>query len=384
MFYAGYRKGVVVGLKKQVIHKQAVLSDTQFGWSNSKAAVSPLMLAKDKSLKEKILTPLMRIDIGEILRGWMQDWNETPDTCTEEWELTAFPVMADGKIALLFRSPVCAFGTDEDGNIVSNVIENMYRVLLYDPKTGKIAGKYRFKIYRGYICTVFFRNGRLYAAVSSDSKCEYTALQMWPGPDEGHQVKIGNNINSIAVTQAGDIVASYAFDREGETEHDEETPLLSIFRMNGIKESYCGFYDAENDMIYDDYIIDVTLDIQDRIWALMDDGETVTVYDNDGGITTGKLPVTDVITVALPDDGSCIYACTEDKNDNYRLFCIATPEKGMGNKGSEESAPEICAIKTEDGTAVTFKSISCMKSIAAVQIEDMLYVIDLNNACDLD
>ena len=150
--------------------------------------------------------------------------------------------------------------------------------------------------------------------------------------------------------------------------------------MDGIKEDYCGFYDAENDVIYDDYIIDVTLDSKDRIWAMMDDGETVTVYDKDKGITTGKLPVSDVMTLALPDDGRSIYACTEDENENYRMFCIPTHEDGAENKDPEKSAPEICVIKTEDGTTATFKRVFCMKNIAAVQIDDRIYVVDLNNA----
>ena len=175
-----------MGTRKQAIHKQEVLSDKQFSWSNARAAVSPSVLARDTRLKKKVLTPLLSINIGEILNGWMQDWSETPEICTEEWELVAFPVMADGKLALVFESPVYEFGKDEDGNIVSNVIERMYRVLLYEPKTGELAGKYRFKVYRGYATAVFFRSGRLYAAISLDGRREYTALQMWPGSDDEH------------------------------------------------------------------------------------------------------------------------------------------------------------------------------------------------------
>ena len=62
-----------MGTMKQAIHKQEVLSDKQFSWSNARAAVSPSALARDLRLKKRALTPLMSINIGEILSGWMQD-----------------------------------------------------------------------------------------------------------------------------------------------------------------------------------------------------------------------------------------------------------------------------------------------------------------------
>ena len=103
----------------------------------------------EEEIEPVVLKPCMSIDVLEIMNGWMNEWNETSEICTEEWNLVAFPVLADGRVALLFESPILEYETDEEGGPHAGTLENLYRVLVFDPKSGEQAGKYRFKVYNG-------------------------------------------------------------------------------------------------------------------------------------------------------------------------------------------------------------------------------------------
>ena len=331
----------------------------------------------EEEIEPVVLKPCMSIDVLEIVNGWMEEWNETSEICTEEWNLVAFPVLADGRVALLFESPILAYETDEEGELQADTIENHYRVLVYDPKSGEQVGKYRFKIYNGYATTVFFKGDRLYAAVSPEGECQYTALQMWPGSDDEHQIRIGDDINCLAATGAGDIVVSYnggdgsPEDAEGE---GEAPPLISIFCADGERKDISCFYDEDTEEPSEDYVIDVTLDRQERIWAMLDDEETAVMYDKDGSLTVYSLPISGVSALAVPDDCSCLYASSrdEEEEDCYWLFRIPLTEDD-----EEDEEPEICAVQTPEGNAVFTDGSSFLKNIMAALIDGVIYVINL-------
>ena len=71
----------------------------------------------EEEIEPVVLKPCMSIDVLEIVNGWMEEWNETLEICTEEWNLVAFPVLADGRVALLFESPILEYETDEEGEL---------------------------------------------------------------------------------------------------------------------------------------------------------------------------------------------------------------------------------------------------------------------------
>ena len=310
----------------------------------------------EEEIEPVVLKPCMSIDVLEIVNGWMEEWNETSEICTEEWNLVAFPVLADGRVA---------------------TIENHYRVLVYDPKSGEQVGKYRFKIYNGYATTVFFKGDRLYAAVSPEGECQYTALQVWPGSDDEHQVRIGDDINCLAATGAGDIVVSYNGSDgslEDAEEEGEAPPLISIFCADGDRKDIGCFYDEDTEEPSEDYVIDVTLDRQERIWAMLDDEETAVMYDKDGSLTVYSLPISGVSALAVPDDCSCLYASSQDEEEEgcYWLFRIP-----MTEDDEEDEEPEICAVQTPEGNAVFTDGSSFLKNIMAALIDGVIYVINL-------
>ena len=332
----------------------------------------------EEEIEPVVLKPCMSIDVLEIMSGWMNEWNETLEICTEEWNLVAFPVLADGRVALLFESPILEYETDEEGGPHAGTLENLYRVLVFDPKSGEQAGKYRFKVYNGYATTVFFKDDRLYAAVSPEGECQYTALQMWPGSDDEHQIRIGDDINCLAATEAGDIIVSYNGGDGRFHEAEEEggaQPLISIFPADGERKDIGCFYDEDTEEPSEDYVIDVTLDRQERIWAMLSDEETAVMYDKDGSLTVYSLPVPDVSALAVPDDCSCLYASSQDEEeeDSYWLFRIP-----MTADDEEDEEPEICAVQTPEGNAVFTDGSSFLKNIMAALIDGVIYVIDLN------
>ena len=328
---------------------------------------------EDEEIKTRVLKPCMSIDVCDILNGWMKEWSETPEICTEEWNLVAFPVLADGKVALLFESPILVFENDEEGGLLTTTLENQYRVLVYDPKTGEQTGKYRFKVYGGYTTTVFFKNGKLYATVSVEGRRQYTALQMWPGSDDEHQIRIGDDINCLAATEAGDIIVSYNGGDERMEEAEEEMPRIRIFHADGSREDISHFYDEVIGGEPEDFVIDVTLDNQDRIWAVLSDTETAVMFDRKGSITTWSLPVPDVTALVMPSDGSCIYASSEDVEVGYTMFRIP-----ISGKDIIDEELEICAIKTPKGDAVFSDGYSFLKNLAAAIIDDVIYIVNLD------
>lgn len=332
----------------------------------------------EEEIEPAVLKPCMSIDVLEILNGWMEEWNETLETCTEEWNLVAFPVLADGRVALLFESPILAYETDEEGGLQAGIVENHYRVLVYDPKSNEQVGKYRFRVCNGYATTVFFKGDRLYAAVSPEGECQYTALQVWPGSDDEHQIRIGEDINCLATTGAGVIIVSYNGGDERLEEAEEEgeaPPLISIFCADGERKDLGCFYDEDTVEPSEDYVIDVTLDRQERIWAMLNDEETAVMYDKDGSLTVYSLPVFGVSVLALPDDCSCLYASSQDEEEEGSYWLFRIP---MTEDDAEDEEPEICAVQTPEGNAVFTDGSSFLKNIMAALIDDVIYVIDLN------
>ena len=317
----------------------------------------------------RILNPCMSIDIYEILDSWMREWNETPETNTEEWVLTAFPVLADGRVALLFESEILEYEVDEEGDLTSRTIENHYRVLVYDPKNVGQVDRYRFKIFGGYAATIFFKEGKLYAPVSVTGKSQYTALRVWPGSDDEHQILIGDDINCLAVTGAGDVIVSYDRSNDLREETEEGAPLISIFRTDGTQQDIPRFSEEDTG----DFVIDVTLDTQERIWTLLSDAETAVIYDTDGSIMSYSLPVSNVSALAVPKDRRCIYATSEDEKAGCILFRIP-----MTTEGEEDEEPVLCAVRTPEGDALINQSCSFLKNIMAAIIDNVLYIIDLD------
>ena len=151
-------------------------------------------------------------------------------------------------------------------------------------------------------------------------------------------------------------------------------PLISIFCADGERKDISCFYDEDTEEPSEDYVIDVTLDRQERIWAMLDDEETAVMYDKDGSLTVYSLPISGVSALAVPDDYSCLYASSQDEEeaDCYWLFRIPLTEDD-----EEDEEPEICAVQTPEGNAVFTDGSSFLKNIMAALIDGVIYVINL-------
>ena len=107
---------------------------------------------------------------------------------------------------------------------------------------------------------------------------------------------------------------------------------------------------------------------------MLSDEETAVMYDKDGSLTVYSLPVPDVSALAVPDDCSCLYASSQDEEeeDSYWLFRIP-----MTADDEEDEEPEICAVQTPEGNAVFTDGSSFLKNIRAALIDGVIYVINL-------
>ena len=78
--------------------------------------------------------------------------------------------------------------------------------------------------------------------------------------------------------------------------------------------------------------------------------------------------------LAVPDDCSCLYASSQDEEeeDCYWLFRIPLTEDD-----EEDEEPEICAVQTPEGNAVFTDGSSFLKNIMAALIDGVIYVINL-------
>ena len=217
-----------------------------------------------------LLKPDSVIDTEEIRRKWAEEWSETLEDCSEKWELVAYPVLADGTIALLFEHTEYDFIVHSRTDIETKLSRHMYRVLIYDPKTGDGKAQYRFTVPKGYAATVFFKNGNLFAALSAEGERKYTAVHIWPGADDASQISLGENVNCLAADSEGNLYVSAEYERN-----------MGSFREVAFCVYYADGRRASQFMDDDTGVCDITLDGSENIWMLSDDGDRAVVYEKE-------------------------------------------------------------------------------------------------------
>lgn len=319
--------------------------------------------------REIVLKSEFQINVDDILKSWAEEWSETPETCTQKWKLREIPVLADGTIALLFEYPVNYYEGRVD-NFEEHVVTNYYRVLVYDPKKKKLIGKYRFSVYWGFATTVFFKNGCLYAVItvfSDDTTYGFTALHMWPGADDEHQIYLGENVTCALARSNGDIIACY--DEESALEADEREFAGVIAPADGKISRIPCIPDLNRGKKR--CIRHFTFDIDERMWALLYDMHTVVRFEKDGSITKRWIPCLYAEAITLPDDKKGVFAIVEERSD-YSLNYIPMNGQEFENKSYK------CVIRTETGDKSGFIYYSMCKNIAALQADNMVYIVDLN------
>ena len=311
------------------------------------------------NMKDMELQPHAMIDIEKILADWAAEWNETPETCTEEWELTAFPVLTEGLLALQFEHSVDRYWAEGE-DLYSQNVERQYRILVYDCATGEKTGQYRFRVEFGHSATVFFHEGALYAAIAADGETDYTAVRMWPAAEADEEpIELGGYINCMAVRSNGEIIVSCTRDPGEEI---PEGPALQIFRP-GMPPQALNLEDGF-------YVRDIYLDTDENLWLTCSDEKTVVAMIG-SKLLAHTLPIPDVLSVAVPTDRSRMYV-VQNLPFGPELVCI--PMERIG----DDAEPRYCRIETVDGTQAVLTSASFLKNYAVLQFEQKLYIVDLD------
>ena len=307
-----------------------------------------------------ILTPTMVLDTDAIIEGWMAEWNETPDICTEQWTLVSLDMMPDGRLALLFENEVMQYSF-EDGELQEYPYTRKYRLLMYDVATGEQVGQYRFNVSDGYAATVFWRDGSLYAIISGNGRRSYTALQMWPGSADEKQFRIGNDIISSCVNAAGDITVAYALDPDSEI-NDDTVVGRTFFADGDTAEILAAWTDGQQ-------IIDLNQGADDTIWVLLEDGQSVLALGEE--ICGYRVSLDGCISTAITDDGRDLYLLRPYEDDYKTLWRLRLSDE-------EQAETLLCQVEIHGDTVAYFDSAAFWGGYAALYIDGAVMVVDLN------
>ena len=269
------------------------------------------------NLSNVILKPTATVNVWKMLDDWMKDWGETRETCTEKWDLAGVKVLDKGVAALCFRMPVCEYVNNDDGDIVPRVVTNYYRLLVIDTNREEMR-KYRFHVQNGYCTDTWFIGGKLYAAVYSFGSPNCTMLQMWPGSDDGHQVKLGKYVSCRVVKRNGEIVAGYARPEEGA---DGSWQIIRAFDLEN----------GEINSVRTDVLAGVeymTIGQDDKIYGVTADRKHAFIWDGEK-VAAFELPIADAAFMATAAGGDAVYIATRTEEEApYYIRRIAFDEDG--------------------------------------------------------
>ncbi len=270
-----------------------------------------------REMKSYRIDPKAVIDTNEILAEWNGEWSD--DGKQEKWKLKAYPIMADGRILLLFEMRDEVYAGGYDSLHVDHSISH-YRVLEYQLENGELKqiGKYRFNAQDAHVGTVYLYEGKLNASISYEGSSAYSILPMVPTNDEG-QFKIYGNVQAVTTNSKHDVIVAYKRNL-----YDKSRLPLMVFSEDGeaIKRHH------------DDYAIactDVTLDREENIWFHMFPSACIKVLNNKedrveshsvalqgfGGIAISSDQSKLFVTFSQYESGSVFYVLTRDENGDY-------------------------------------------------------------------
>lgn len=209
--------------------------------------------AKKETAKCATLHPIRVFHVDNMLQSWAKTWQEY-EKPTEQWELVAYPFLADGTIALLFefRDDVIA---GRYPNVYSVGFTNFYKLYVYDPCTGKTICRHRFRLQGGTCFTVYFCDQKLYGIVNVQGMDSYSVIHLWPGINDNDQFRIGKHITRAVADRNGNLFVGY----ECRGDHPEEAPVMCFEKHNAACKSATSPHPVVS-------CRDLTLDAQSRFW----------------------------------------------------------------------------------------------------------------------
>lgn len=319
------------------------------------------------ALRSYIINPRAVIDSNEILDSWKEGW--AGNDKAEEWRLIAYPIMADGRILLLFEMRDEIHAGNYDTFHVESTFSH-YRVLEYAMKedTLRLINKYRFMAQNADVATVYLYDGELWAVISGNGGNTYSALPMIPTNDD-RQIKVFGNVNRFASNSSGDLIVAYKYNQ-----HDKYRIPLLVFDKNG----------ETIDRVHDEYALkcaDINLDKEENIWYHLFPSSTICMLGKDESCAVALSGwdcfafSSDRSKLFLSFDGdgyeSAQYILTKDNLGNYsspiRFTFQPTNDKGE-------------VMKTDD--CDVFGICSSMKSWVLLNAGGRLFLYDVDDCVE--
>ena len=318
------------------------------------------------------IEPRAVIDTNAILNEWKENWHDEEGK-EESWELVSYPIMADGRVLLLFELKDEIYGGNYDTFRAVHT-HSHYRVLEYEMTDGelKLKNRYRFKAQDAEVGTVFLYNDVLRATISVAGRDSYKVLQMVPTNDDA-QFSIYGSIQTVVSTSKRDIAVAY----NNNLRDEGRLPVMLFDENGGVKARY-----------HDEWALfcsDVNIDREENVWFHMYPSTTIDkLCPETMRVESHKVELQGFGAFALSSDrtklfahfseyggGSVQYVMTADKNGNYvnPIRFDFRPEDGEGN---------VLVVKDCE----EFGRASTTKSWVILNADGKLYLYDIDDCCE--
>lgn len=316
-------------------------------------------------LRRYYLEPKAVLNVQAILDSWNHGWNDNGAE-PEQWRYLCCPIMADGRILLLFESCDKIYGGKNYILHVDHII-NHYRVLEY--RIGKDGpeelGKYRFSLQNGVATSVILYDGVLKAAVRTTNSQKVTILPMVPNNDDG-QFKIYENVRRIVSRSDGSLAVGYYGNL-----CDNARRSVMVFDSEGNAIS----------QYEDDYALhcaDITLDSKEQIWFhLYPSGELIRLTPDLSHAERHRVALQGFCGFALSDDLSTLFLDFGEDGYGSVHYILSRNQNGDYTDPVRFDFPPKSSGEAEE-VAAHFPS-STMKSWVCIQAGNKLYLYDLND-----
>lgn len=315
------------------------------------------------------IEPRAVIDTNQILDEWRDGWDDK-DEKQEKWELKAYPIMADGRVLLLFEMTDEVYSGSYDSFHAVHAISH-FRILEYQLQEGELRplGKYRFSTQDAHVYTVSLYDGKLNAAICRKRGGSCSILPMVPTNDDG-QFRIFRNVRRLITSSKQEVIVGY--DRNL---FDEERMPLLVFSEDGkVIKRYRDEYALA--------CVEVNLDHEENIWFHMSPSDTVDMLDPESKrVISHPVALQGFEAMAMSSDrtrlflefsesegGSVFYVLTLQENGSY-----AKPIRFVFHPESETDDPK----KLEDYEV--YGCASTMKSWVILNADGKLYLYDIDD-----
>lgn len=322
-----------------------------------------------RSLRSYRIEPRAVIDTNQILAEWKGNWDDHNDN-EEKWELKTYPIMADGRVLLLFEMKDMIYAGKYDSFHAAHSVSH-YRVLEYQFEDGELKqiGKYRFRAQDAEVGTVYLYDGKLNASISVEGSNDYSILPMVPTNDDG-QFKIYGNIRTLITNSRHDVIVAY--DRNL---HDKYRLPLMVFSEDGeVSKRY-----------HDEYALacaEVTLDREENIWFHMFPSETIDMLDTKNDrIESHRVALQGFDRMALSSDKSKLFVEFSEYEGGSVFYILTRDGNGDYTKPVRfEFLPETVEGKPKEIRGYdVYGYSSTMKSWVILNADGKLYLYDIDD-----